>query len=264
SSKRGMKRERSLSSEPDDRMNLYFEEPEVERREFPSFPHIFQASSLLNSGMEVDSLAVGSSRGSPSTPVKAIIQAESYPTPESIPRVARLVSRWLPFKLLPSFGVRRFTDADIPEPPIQYCDVGTATSPIANEDVNMASPHINVASAVPFHQSASISSGDVNMDDGAGTSPHCAGCQQVQADAIEIDLLTEKIQEITKEMTKVKEERDALMAKLEESEESVSSPCRLLITYSTLLIDTGPRFQVRDFEDWIVKTARPNPAASKE
>ncbi|KAK0501407.1 hypothetical protein EDD18DRAFT_1347493 [Armillaria luteobubalina] len=187
-------RERSLSSEPDDHMNMYFTEPEVERCECPLFLHIFR----------------GSSRLLPSTPVKAIVQAHSYPTPESIPRVARLVSRWLPFKLLPSFGVRRFidSDVDVPDFPTKYCDVGTATSPIANEeDVDMTSPHVNVTSAVPFHQSASPSSGDVNMDDDAGTSSRCAECQQVQADAIEIDRLKEKIEEITKEMTKIKEER---------------------------------------------------------
>ncbi|KAK0217823.1 hypothetical protein IW262DRAFT_1390728 [Armillaria fumosa] len=191
-------RERSLPSEPDDRMNMYFTEPEVE------------------SGMEVDSLAAGASSLPPSTPVKVIIQAHSYPTPESIPRVARLVSRWLPFKLLPSFGVHRFMDVDIPESPTQYCDVGTATNPVANENVDMASPHVNVSLAVPFHQSASIPSGDVNMDDDAGTSPRCSGCQQ-----IEIDRLTEKIEEIMKEMTEIKDERDTLMAKLEESKVSI-------------------------------------------
>ncbi|KAK0238992.1 hypothetical protein EDD85DRAFT_828705 [Armillaria nabsnona] len=151
------KRERSLSSEPDDHMDLDSKEPDVE------------------SGMEVESVA-GSSRLLPSTPVKAIIHALSYPTPESIPRVARLVSRWMPFKLLPSFA-RRPMDIDVPESPTQYCDVATATSPIAvEEDVDMVSPHVNVASSslsVPSHQSASSSNGDIDMDDDAGTSPHC-------------------------------------------------------------------------------------------
>ncbi|KAK0446834.1 hypothetical protein EV421DRAFT_227888 [Armillaria borealis] len=216
--------------------------------------------------MEVESVA-GSSRLPPSTPVKATIRAHSYPTPESIPRVARLVSRWLPFKLLPSFA-RHSTDVDIPESPTQYCDVGTATSPIAvEEDIDMVPPHVNVASpslSVPSHQSASSSSDDVNMDDNARTSPRCAGCQRAQADALEIELLKEKVKEITEEMTKIKEERDTLAAKLEESEESVSSVCRLLMTYSTLFIDTVPRRQDRDIEDWIVTKARRDPAASKE
>lgn len=215
--------------------------------------------------MEVESVS-GSSRLPPSTPVKAIVRAHSYPTPESIPRVARLVSQWLPFKLLSSFA-RRSTDVDIPESPTQYCDVGTATSSIAVEDIDMVPPPVNVASSslsVPSHQSASSSSDDVNMDDDAGTSPRCAGCQRAQADALEIELLKEKVKEITEEMTKIKEERDTLTAKLEESEESVSSVCRLLMTYSTLFIDTGPRLQDRVIEDRVVTKAKRDPAALKE
>ncbi|PBK72456.1 hypothetical protein ARMSODRAFT_759249 [Armillaria solidipes] len=201
-------RKRSLSSEPDDRMDLDSKEPEV------------------RSGMEVESV-VASSRHLPSTPVKAIIRAYSYPTPESIPRVARLVSQWLPFKLIPSFA-RLSTGVDIPESPTQYCDVGTATSSsiAVEEDVDIVPPHVNVASSslsVPSHQSASSSSGDINMDDDAGTSPRCAGCQRAQADALEIELLKEKVKEITEEMAKIKEERDTLTAKLEESENSIRS-----------------------------------------
>ncbi|KAK0189043.1 hypothetical protein F5146DRAFT_1057748, partial [Armillaria mellea] len=202
-------RERSLSSEPDDRMDLDSKELEVE------------------SGMEVESIA-GSSMLPLSTPVKAIIQAHSYPTPESIPRVARLVSQWLPFKLLPS--ARRSMDVDILEPPPQYCDVATSTSPIpVEEDVDMESQHVNVASSVPCHHSVSSSSGE------AGTLPGCVGCQQVQTDAIEIGELKEQIKEITETMAKIKEERNSLMAELEESEESIRARDSKIETLKTRL-----------------------------
>ncbi len=114
-------------------MDLDSKEPEVDKVTISIvLCSYFSGLLTINSGMEVESVA-GSSRLLPSTPVKAIIHALSYPTPESIPRVARLVSRWMPFRLLPSFA-RRSMDVDIPKSPTQYCDVATATSPIAVEE----------------------------------------------------------------------------------------------------------------------------------
>ncbi|KAK0467142.1 uncharacterized protein EV420DRAFT_1507455 [Desarmillaria tabescens] len=210
-------RERSLSTEPDDRMVLDSKEPGVE------------------SGMNVEPIA-SSSRLPPSTPTKMIIPAHSYPTPESIPRVGHLASRL--FALLPSSFLHRSSmDIDIPESPIhaprQYCNVAIATSPIVlEEDIDMVPPHLNVASSsLSFisHQSASSSNGDINMEDGAGTSPRCAGCEQVQkqldAAQLEIEYLKEKVEEITEEMNKIDDERKELITQLEESEEKVSLSC---------------------------------------
>lgn len=119
-------RERSLSPEPEDHMDLDSKEPEAE------------------SGMETESI-VGPFRFLPSTPAKMVIRAHSYPTPESIPRVGRLASRLLP--LTPtSFPPRCFMDTDILESPThmprQYRIVAITTSPIAvEEDVDMVLLH---------------------------------------------------------------------------------------------------------------------------